>query len=452
MARQWAIVIGVNQYSRMESLRYASQDATAIRDFLAGPARFSQVYWFSDDSPDTTIDGGVSLPTAPTLANLRRFLEVRFATPFAEPEDTLWFFFSGHGLNFGNRDYLLLSDADPDDAESTAIALDDLADCLQRCGTRKIVLVLDACRTEEQKFGQGFGTDPEGVITLFGSNFNQTAAEVDEVQHGAFTYMLLKALRPPIRYRGVTLRQLHNYLQDNVPKFALRSGRPPQVPRMHADGDFSLDRITVPIVPLVPLRQALFTPAAALVGAAVLLGVGVVGYSMYQGSVRNATATQPKKLNSDRSAHNGNASSSTAQPTSSKTDISDQLGSLELNLKDGVPIPKTGTYYTTMPQASGSRREIGRNGDRYCIRVVNTSTKTATGFRSQVLISSVSLRPDGMYVNATQEKYQIVPTATEMTDSKGVIWQRLKNQIDDTGLMAECLASSQPFMRQTKEE
>lgn len=80
MARQWAITVGVNQYQSLPALQYAKRDARLIRDFLARTAKFEQVYYFSDDSPDIVLDG-VTFSTQPTFANLQRFLEVRFSTP-----------------------------------------------------------------------------------------------------------------------------------------------------------------------------------------------------------------------------------------------------------------------------------------------------------------------------------------------------------------------------------
>lgn len=282
MASRWAITIGIHQYHRMVPLPYAKADATAVRNFLLQDGKFDQVYYFADDAPTAIVDEGVRLPTEPTFANLKRFLEVRFALPFLNPEDTLWFFFSGHGLHFGNRDYLLPSDAEPETAETTAIAIDDLAHCLKRSGTDQIVLFLDACHTEEQKFGQGFGTDPDGVTTIFATAFHQTSQAIATLKHGAFTYALLGGFHLSRRYGG-SLRHLYNYLYERLPQLTLRYGDRPQFPRLRANSALPPEAIQMPF-PRKPKPALYFRNW--VIGAIALSSVVAIGYLAYQSVTR----------------------------------------------------------------------------------------------------------------------------------------------------------------------
>jgi uncharacterized caspase-like protein len=48
----WALVIGINKYDRLRSLDYAERDADLMRDFFQNEARFEQIFYFSDTSPD----------------------------------------------------------------------------------------------------------------------------------------------------------------------------------------------------------------------------------------------------------------------------------------------------------------------------------------------------------------------------------------------------------------
>jgi uncharacterized caspase-like protein len=306
MASRWAIAIGIHQYARMVPLPYAKVDATAVRNFLLREAKFDQVYYFAAGAPAAIVDGGVMLATEPTLANLQRFLEVRFALPFLNPEDILWFFFSGHGLHFGNRDYLLPSDAEPEVAETTAIAIDDLVHYLKRSGTANIVLFLDACHTEEQKFGQGFGTDPEGVTTIFATAFNQTSQAIAALNQGAFTYALLGGFHLS-RYYGGSLRHLYNYLYERLPQLTLRYGDRPQFPRLHTDPARPPEAIQMPFP---RKRKPAFSPRNLLVGAIALGSAVAIGYLAYQNIIRPSNLLPTNSL-----TPTGNSGDSTSYQT-----------------------------------------------------------------------------------------------------------------------------------------
>jgi uncharacterized caspase-like protein len=109
----WALVIGINKYDRLRSLDYAERDADLMRDFFQNEARFEQIFYFSDTSPDFYAPDGSSQSTRPTYANLRSFLRDFFEEPYLQAGDNFWFFFSGHGIRHQARDYLMPCDANP---------------------------------------------------------------------------------------------------------------------------------------------------------------------------------------------------------------------------------------------------------------------------------------------------------------------------------------------------
>lgn len=447
--KHWAIVIGINQYARMMSLRSAKQDAAAIRDLWLRDAKFAQVYYFSDNSPATTLDAGVTIATQPTFANLKWFLQVRFATPFLQPEDTLWVFFSGHGLHYSNQDYLMPSDADPDDAENTAIAIDDLTACLQQSGTHRIVLLLDACRTEEQQFGQGFGTDPESVFTIFATDFNQVSQEVEALNQGVFAVAVMEGFYPG-KYRGTTLRHLYSFLHERVPRLALKYGKPKQVPRLHKDTELILEEVRVPYA--IKRKPMQLLPIAAACGA-IVIASGILGYVLYQNSVRseNPTGQNPVEKPDDRAK--SDASKPVASTSKPRSDApSNRAPAPQPDAEGLARTPKTGTYFAKMAQFGASRREIGRRESRFCIKLLDASEGGALGDRSKTLVSSLSLRADGIYIDATQEQLRLDTAYPEITDSRGIVWERLSNQVDETGLMAECLATNAVFVRQAQKQ
>ena len=89
---------------------------------------------------------GDNLSYAPTRSRIRR--EIRQFCDEASEGHTLLLYFSGHGVHYNNRDYLIPSDATLDDPTNAAEYLIpvDLSDALDQCKAQTILLFIDACR------------------------------------------------------------------------------------------------------------------------------------------------------------------------------------------------------------------------------------------------------------------------------------------------------------------
>lgn len=256
MGKNWAITIGVNKYDNLPQLNYAEQDAEAVRDYLLAEAEFERVYCFSDSSPPIT-DAGKPFSSQPTYATLKRFLRVRFERPFLSAEDSFWFFFSGHGMRQGERDYLMPSDADPhpDGVKETAIALQWVSDRLRRSGAGNVALFLDACRNEGAKAGMGIGGEKQkGVVSLFSCHPGEISWEIRELQHGSFTYAILEWLRDNNASKPATMEQLYRDLGDRLPELNRRYDKPPQSPYAIAD---PAEKLLMLLLPKSPEPQTL---------------------------------------------------------------------------------------------------------------------------------------------------------------------------------------------------
>ena len=193
MGQNCAIAIGINEYYNQRSLKYAERDAVSVRDYCVSELGFSLVYYFSDTAPPLEADHGPPLRAEPTYGNIQNFLDRRFSAPFLQPGDNLWFFFAGHGKRVQGRDYLMLRDSNPGNVERTGIAIRDLTEQLRRSGADNIILMLDACRTEDGRDDGGIGLEKQkGVITFFSCSPQQISYEIDEIQHGAFPIRCLK--------------------------------------------------------------------------------------------------------------------------------------------------------------------------------------------------------------------------------------------------------------------
>lgn len=229
MAKNWAIVIGINKYDNLRDLKYAKADAEAIKQWCKTEGAFDRVFLFTEDSPDIEVKPK-HISTKPTYGKLRRFLRAQFERPLLGTGDNLWFFFAGHGKRYQERDYLMLSDSDPGDVVGSALSVTWITERLRRCGADNVVLFLDACRSQGAR-GEGIGLEePQGVVTFYGCDPQQESYEIEELQQGAFTHALLEALRIKGTNNCATVERLYNHLRYRVPQLMQYYQKPIQRP------------------------------------------------------------------------------------------------------------------------------------------------------------------------------------------------------------------------------
>ncbi|MEM8502286.1 MAG: SUMF1/EgtB/PvdO family nonheme iron enzyme [Cyanobacteria bacterium P01_D01_bin.1] len=230
MSRNWAICIGINEYYNLTPLRYAVQDATAMRDFFLEEIEFEQVFYFADDSPPIDTPQG-SMRSQPTYANLTYFFRKRFQKQFLTVGDNFWFFFAGHGELHEGHDYLMPIDVDPGNLERTALRISDITASLRNSGADNTVLLLDACRSQGKRAAVGFGSDAQpGIVTIYACSPRQASYEIEALQHGSFTHALLEGLRLLGAESCATVQRIDQYLRHQVPILNQRYQKPVQTP------------------------------------------------------------------------------------------------------------------------------------------------------------------------------------------------------------------------------
>lgn len=247
MAKNWAICVGINQYDNLSPLNYAVRDAEAMRDYFT-EVGFDQVYLFTDNSPAIT-DAGKPFKSQPFYGSLMRFLRERFNKAFLTSGDNFWFFFSGHGMRHGEKDYLLPCDGDPhpEGIEKTAIPLSYVSERLRRCGADNVVLLLDACRNEGISKGIGLGEEEQqGVITLASCSPSERSYEIEALQQGSFTYGLLEALRIQGAGNCATVERLEQRLRYRIPEINQAHRKPKQNPYAVVEPAFKYHLILLP--------------------------------------------------------------------------------------------------------------------------------------------------------------------------------------------------------------
>ncbi|MBG1269858.1 caspase family protein [Nostoc sp. WHI] len=228
MANYWAMAIGINQYQLFQPLSCAQADAEALEDFLVTEAGFFPKHCLvmTDTSPPI---GDRS--TYPTKENILLLLEDLAATSW-QPEDYLWLFFSGYGVNYKGKDYLMPAEGNPELVQETGIELRSLMQSLQLADLN-VLLLLDINRA--------FGTQADAPVgeetielaqelqlaTILSCQPEQFSHESSELGHGFFTAALLEALRSG---NGSNLADLESYLSLLMPKLCQHHWRPVQDP------------------------------------------------------------------------------------------------------------------------------------------------------------------------------------------------------------------------------
>lgn len=244
MVKNWALVIGINHYNFLQPLKYAQRDAKLMQNLLHNEIGFERVFLFTDDSP--SLSGEQTHPYRP---NLLQLIQNLFAHPFLEPEDNFWFFFSGHGMIHAQQDYLMLADGHPDDIENTGISLQYLTECFRNSGCENIVMMLDACRQQQQQNDAGFGeqtqqlADKAGIISILSCRPDETSAEIDTLQQGVFTHAISESLG--LQGQCATVRRLHQYLNFRVPELLTHYKYPLQTPQINNQAITQLSRVIV---------------------------------------------------------------------------------------------------------------------------------------------------------------------------------------------------------------
>lgn len=239
----WALIIGINKYTKAPPLGYACNDANAVADVLKGNFNFSEsnITLLADEA--ATRDAIVSA-----------FLE--FTTKKVNPDDRILFFFAGHGHTAtgkrGEIGFLVPVDGTPDDL-TTLIRWDQLTRDAELIPAKHLLFIMDAC------YGGLAVTRyvPPGSMRFLKDMLQRysrqvlTAGKADEVVadaggprpgHSVFTGHLLNALEEEASNREgiLTANGVMAYVYDRVAT-DYQSQQTPHYGFIDGDGDFIFD-------------------------------------------------------------------------------------------------------------------------------------------------------------------------------------------------------------------
>ncbi|MEA5513820.1 caspase family protein [Nodularia sp. UHCC 0506] len=228
MANYWAITIGINQYQLFQPLRCAQADAEVLNNFLVQEGGLAQERCLLMTAASPPIG---DRPTYPTKQNILVLLEDLTAACW-QPQDHLWLFFSGYGVSYNGKDYLMPIEGNPELVEETGIEVRSLMQSLQLAEINTLLL-LDINRAFSIQADSPVGLEiielakELQMATILSCQSQEFSHESSELGHGFFTAALLEALRSG---NASSLTDLDSYLSVLTPELCQHYWRPTQNP------------------------------------------------------------------------------------------------------------------------------------------------------------------------------------------------------------------------------
>ena len=239
----WAVIIGVSRYLNgdqnkggniISNLKNAADDAHAIAEFLRSPEGGG----FPDDHIKFLTDEQA------TKAEAERALA--WLKTQAKEDDYFVIYIAAHGalipfydakLNASvDRPYFLLYDTDLNKAEQTALKMEVFRQTVEQLRSKKGLVLSDTCYSGGVQL-PGRGTDesvntnqryldemskiPAGVGFISAARQTERSYELDDFNHGVFTYSLLEGLSGNAdknQDEKVTFEEVVQYLEEAVPQ------------------------------------------------------------------------------------------------------------------------------------------------------------------------------------------------------------------------------------------
>jgi uncharacterized caspase-like protein len=237
----YAVIIGISEYQdeRIPDLRFTVNDAQGLYDILTN-------FDYGRVHPENIT---LLLNEEATDRNIKRAIG-KWLGRRATEDDTVIIYYSGHGAPEGGETYWVTHNARIDDLYTTALNSNDIADMLDRIAAKRVVLFLDSCYSAatvnlpnqtrslrtEIPWRQFTG---KGRVIISASDGTQLSLELENLQHGVFTYYLLEGLQGNADQNNdfwIEVEEIWDYVKYQVSETAQKAGNP-QTPVLQ--GQFS---------------------------------------------------------------------------------------------------------------------------------------------------------------------------------------------------------------------
>lgn len=223
MVNYWAIQIGINQYRFLPPLSYAQRDAERLTEVLIQVGMLPRQCSLLADQA-TLPNGDARFPIAQNIQAL-----VAQYQRVMQPKDVLLFFFSGYGLRYQGKEYLMPIEGDPQQIVTTGIEVETLFKAF-KAAPFKVLVILDANRSQLGIDRGGFGeetiqlAEQYGIATMLSCQPTQFSHEPLTLRQGIFTTALIQAIQAGC----TTVEQLVQAVTDRLPELSEECWRPRQ--------------------------------------------------------------------------------------------------------------------------------------------------------------------------------------------------------------------------------
>jgi len=227
-----AIIIGVEKYAYtpVEAL-YANRDAKVFKVYA------NKGLGIASSNIKLLVDNEANRIN--TIAALKTWLPNKIIPDQSE----LFIFFAGHGLasDDGKELYLIPHDGKIRLLAESALSQKYIIEQIQKLKPKSVTMFFDSCYSGQARDDQILVAGLRPIIikakeqevpanfNIFSaSNFDQTSGSINEVQHGIFSYWLMKAMEGKAddnQDKQITNGELIAYLKTNVSKEAFNQNR-----------------------------------------------------------------------------------------------------------------------------------------------------------------------------------------------------------------------------------
>lgn len=250
---KWAVMVGVNDYQSksITSLQYAVADVQAVAEALKKQGvPQKNLFLLTDNGKARDLATGSNI-----------IWRLEWLAKKVQPEDTVIFYFSGHGMERNGETYLLSHDADigsPTTLRRTAVRMAEVKEILDRFPAKALITFMDACRndpvagksvsspnslTSNMSRDLSLVVKPKDIgkkttVTYFSCSPGERSWESSSDQRGFFSHYVIKGLGGEAADASgkITINSLETYLSRSVSPAVDRSIGKQQTPWAQRSG------------------------------------------------------------------------------------------------------------------------------------------------------------------------------------------------------------------------
>jgi WD40 repeat protein/uncharacterized caspase-like protein/energy-coupling factor transporter ATP-binding protein EcfA2 len=226
-AKLWAVIVGVDRYldDDIDDLKFCADDALGLAQALQQVAtqKLPETEAIFDD---VTIKVHSDRPSsryplnstiiAPERDNILASLDI-FTQ--AQPEDTVLFYFSGHGDydNNTSNTILCVKETEKQNLSQTGLLIKSVLAKITASAAKQQLIWLDACHSGSmasqliEAILQVTQNNPQ-IYGITACDRDQQSLEIAEIGHGLFTYYLIEGLRGGLSNSVIKADELYHYV------------------------------------------------------------------------------------------------------------------------------------------------------------------------------------------------------------------------------------------------